>query len=92
MESEASGDVGYWVSNKLEARACNRYMFELFDVKPKVTMLDVNPDFFSAIHPDDVSNLRALLQTATQDGARFTTEYRVQWKDDTVLHIKACAG
>jgi hypothetical protein len=59
MESEASGDVGHWVSNKLEARACSRYTFELFDVKPKVTMLDVDPDFFSAIHPDDVSNLRA---------------------------------
>eukprot|EP00953_Heterococcus_sp_UTEX-ZZ885_P010582 6179-Heterococcus_DN1.PRE.1 len=85
-------DVGYWVSNKLGGHACNEYMFELFDVEPKVTMIDVDLDLFSAVHPDDVSDLRALLRSATQDGARFTTEYRVVWKDDTVLHIKACGG
>eukprot|EP00953_Heterococcus_sp_UTEX-ZZ885_P007537 4561-Heterococcus_DN1.PRE.1 len=55
-------------------------------------MIDVDLDLFSAVHPDDVSDLRALLRSATQDGARFTTEYRVVWKDDTVLHIKACGG
>eukprot|EP00953_Heterococcus_sp_UTEX-ZZ885_P042060 21409-Heterococcus_DN1.PRE.3 len=59
---------------------------------PKVTMSDMDLDFFSAVHPDDVSDLRALLKTATQDGTRFTTDYRVVCKDETVLRIKACGG
>jgi PAS fold len=90
MEPKASGEVGYWVSNKSEAHACNGYTLKL--LKHKVTMFDVDLDFFNAVHPEDVSNLRALLQAATQHGARFTTDYRVVCKDETVLHIKACGG
>jgi PAS fold len=92
MEPEASGDVGYWVSNKLEAHACNGYMLKLFDARHKGTSIDVDPDFFNAVHPDDVSDLRAQLKAATQDGARFTTEYRLVCRDDTELHIKASGG
>jgi PAS fold len=89
MEPE---DVGYWVSNKSEAHACNGYMSKLVHVKHDVTIINVDQDFFSAVHPDDLNDLRALLKAATEDGARFTTNYRVVCKDNAVLHIKACGG
>jgi PAS fold len=85
-------DVGYWECNKVEGLSWSVHMFELFDVKPKTAKIDVEADFLSAVHPNDVSDLRALLEAATRDGGRFTTQYRVVWKDNTVRHVKAYGG
>jgi PAS fold len=84
-------DVGYWDCNKVEGLSWSVHMFELFDVEPKAKV-DVDADFFSAVHSEDVRDLRGLLEAATRDGGRFTTQYRVVWKDTTVLYIKACGG
>jgi PAS fold len=91
-ESSRECDIGYWDCNKVEGLSWSAHMFKLFDVKPKTAKIDVDADFFSAVHPEDVSDLRALLKAATRDGGRFTTQYRVVWKDNTVLYIKACGG
>jgi PAS fold len=85
-------DIGYWDCNKAEGLSWSVHMFELFDVKPKAEKIDVDADFFSAVHPEDLSDLQALLKAATREGGRFTTQYRVVWKDNTVLRIKACGG
>jgi PAS fold len=86
-------DVGYWDCNtdqNLSWRSPT--MYKLFDINPRADAKYVEADFFAAVHPDDVSSLHAKLEAAREAGGRFTTTYRVLWKNGKVVYIKASGG
>jgi PAS fold len=64
-------------------------VYKLFNVKQTAEKVDVDLDFFAAVHPDDRAGLKLLLVNATCNGGKFTTQYRVQWQDGTLQVIQA---
>jgi PAS fold len=84
--------VGFWECNKTHGLFWSSYMYKLFNVRQTAEKVDVDLDFFAAVHPDDREGLQLLLVDATRNGGRFTTQYRVQWQDGTLQVIQASAG
>jgi PAS fold len=91
-QAEIADRVGFWDCNKRDGLTWSPYMFKLFNVEQKAGTIDVDADFFAAVHPDDREGLKLLLVNATRNGGRFTTQYKVQWQDGTVQVIQASAG
>jgi PAS fold len=75
-------DVSYWDCNTDENLSWRSpTMFKLFGINPRADARYVKAAFFAAVHPDDISSFHAKLEAAREAGGRFTTQFRVVWKN-----------
>ena len=84
-----SASMGVWsfgartTIRVFDAKAC-----ELLGLDPQ-KYNGTEPEFFSALHPDDVPMVKAALELTARTGAPYSQQFRVVWPDGSLRYLSA---
>ncbi|WP_448212827.1 PAS domain-containing protein [Colwellia sp. MEBiC06753] len=86
-----SAGIGVWDLNVLTNEITwDDWMYKIYGVEPKQFGGAIDA-WKRALHPEDIEQLSATLNSVIERGGKINTQFRIRWPNGEVRHIKASA-